>query len=125
MNFRRLSAVLAVFLCAGHVLAGPPGVGLDIAGMDRAVAAGDDFFEHANGSWLKATEIPADRGSISMWVVMAELTSKRNAEIIQQAGPTSGKAPHVAVRRCGWWALVYFTPATWVAPATSMKIGLL
>ncbi len=34
------------------------GVGIDLAGQDRSVAPGDDFFAHANGSWLKATEIP-------------------------------------------------------------------
>ena len=34
---------------------------LDTAGMDRDVKPGDGFFEYANGSWLRRTEIPADR----------------------------------------------------------------
>jgi len=29
--------------------------------MDSSVKPGDDFFEYVNGSWLKRTEIPADR----------------------------------------------------------------
>ena len=37
--------------------------GLDLAGIDRSVAPGDDFFRYANGTWLKTTEIPADRAS--------------------------------------------------------------
>ncbi|MGN6453581.1 MAG: M13 family peptidase, partial [Steroidobacteraceae bacterium] len=44
--------------------------GLDFAGIDRAVAPGDDFFRYANGSWLAKTEIPPDRSS---WGTAAEL----------------------------------------------------
>jgi putative endopeptidase len=52
--------------------------GLDLAGLDRSVAAGDDFFVYANGTWLKTTEIPADRSS---WGSGAELTEKTSAEV--------------------------------------------
>src|SRR5438270_6518407 len=37
--------------------------GLDLAGIDPSVAPGDDFFAYANGTWVKSTEIPADRGT--------------------------------------------------------------
>ena len=37
--------------------------GVDLAGMDRAVAPGDDFFAYANGAWIKTTRDPADRSS--------------------------------------------------------------
>ena len=40
-----------------------PPSGIDLAGMDRAVAPGDDFFAYANGTWMKTTEIPPDRAS--------------------------------------------------------------
>ena len=32
--------------------------GLDTAGMDTSVSAGNDFFGYANGSWAKNTTIP-------------------------------------------------------------------
>ena len=35
--------------------------GIDLAAIDKSVAPGDDFFRYANGSWVKSTEIPADR----------------------------------------------------------------
>jgi len=35
--------------------------GIDRAAMDTSVAAGDDFWSYANGSWVKAHPIPADR----------------------------------------------------------------
>ncbi|MEO5808656.1 MAG: M13 family metallopeptidase [Sphingomicrobium sp.] len=40
------------------------GVGIDLSAMDKSVRPGDDFFNYANGSWVKRTEIPADRTSV-------------------------------------------------------------
>ena len=39
-------------------------VGINLAAMDKAVTPGDDFYGYANGTWLKTSEIPADRASI-------------------------------------------------------------
>src|SRR5580704_12819123 len=58
---------------------------IDTAGMDTSVKPGDDFFKYANGSWLAKTEIPADRGSWGAGSEVAELTDKRNAELIKDA----------------------------------------
>ena len=59
--------------------------GLDLSGIDRTVRPGQDFFTHANGAWLKATEIPADRAAYGVGGVVNELTSQRTAALIQQA----------------------------------------
>ena len=43
--------------------------GFDLDAMDRAVSPGDDFFRFAGGTWMKNTQIPADRsrwGSFDM-----------------------------------------------------------
>jgi putative endopeptidase len=63
--------------------------GLDIAGMDRSIAPGDDFFGYANGGWSKSTEIPADRTSIGIFDVIFNEVSKRTADIITEAGKSS------------------------------------
>src|ERR1700679_86288 len=34
--------------------------GIDLAGMDKSVKPGDDFFDYANGTWYKNAAIPAD-----------------------------------------------------------------
>ena len=65
--------------------------GIDLAGMDRTVAPGDDFFAFANGTWLKTTEIPADRSSWGVGGELTELTAKRTAELIADAA--KGDAP--------------------------------
>jgi putative endopeptidase len=59
--------------------------GLDVAGMDRSISPGDDFFAYANGAWLKSTEIPSDRSSYGVGAMLVELTNKRTADLIQEA----------------------------------------
>src|SRR5215212_4373737 len=63
--------------------------GLDVAGMDRSVKPGNDFFDYANGTWVKETEIPADRSSYGAGAILDELTSRQVADLIQTAAQTS------------------------------------
>ena len=55
------------------------------------MAPGDDFFEYANGLWLKNTEIPPDRSSYGVGAALDELTTKRTADLI--TGAAKGEAP--------------------------------
>jgi predicted metalloendopeptidase len=94
-NFR-LFAVAVLGLAATVVAAESPdapattGPGIDLTGMDRSVAPGDDFFRYANGAWMKATEIPADRPAFGPDAILAELTTTRTADLIKEA---AAKAP--------------------------------
>jgi putative endopeptidase len=58
--------------------------GLDVAGMDRSVKPGDAFFEYANGTWLKETDVPADRSSYGVGAILTDVVDRRVAELIQQ-----------------------------------------
>src|SRR5512140_2582057 len=68
----------------------PPGI--DLAGMDRSVAPGDDFFRYANGTWMKEAEIPADRAGWGAAGILDELTSGRTRELIESAAASSAPA---------------------------------
>jgi putative endopeptidase len=59
--------------------------GFDVAGMDRSVAPGDDFYAYANGGWMKATEIPADRGSYNTFAVLNDLATERTRAILDES----------------------------------------
>jgi putative endopeptidase len=59
--------------------------GLAVANMDRSVKPGDDFYLYANGDWIKRTEIPADRARIGVFTRLDEVSSKRTAELIEEA----------------------------------------
>ena len=59
---------------------------VDVAGMDRAIAPGDDFYGYANGGWMKATVIPPDRAVYGSFTVIEEEVTRRTAELVQAAG---------------------------------------
>jgi predicted metalloendopeptidase len=66
--------------------------GLDLAGIDRSVAPGADFFAYANGSWLKTAQIPPDRSAYGVTAMLVELTNKRTAALIQEAVQSSSQS---------------------------------
>ena len=59
--------------------------GFDQTGMDRSVAPGNDFYEFANGSWMKRTEIPADKSNFGMFVELQDLSQQRVRDILDAA----------------------------------------
>jgi predicted metalloendopeptidase len=66
--------------------------GIDLAGMDRSVAPGDDFFRFANGAWYATAEIPPDRSSVGAWSKLSDETAERTRSIIEgiRAGAADG-----------------------------------
>lgn len=48
-------------LLSGAVCAEPSQSGLDLNNLDRSANPAQDFFQYANGGWLKANPIPADK----------------------------------------------------------------
>ncbi len=59
--------------------------GFDETGMDRSVAPGDDFYDYANGGWVKATPIPAEESSYGLFNVLADLSRERTRGLIEGA----------------------------------------
>jgi putative endopeptidase len=57
--------------------------GIDTAGMDTSVAPGNDFFEYANGTWAKNTQIPADKSRYGLFNVLDDLSKERTRTIIE------------------------------------------
>jgi putative endopeptidase len=70
---------------AASAATGGKSAGIDLAGIDKSVSPGDDFFAYANGSWVKSTEIPADRSTWGPGEMLAEVTGKRTADLIAEA----------------------------------------
>ncbi|HEY2357091.1 MAG TPA: M13 family metallopeptidase [Phenylobacterium sp.] len=90
MKHTSLAALAAALVLAGPAAAQAPvsltndhPPGLDLAGMDRNVKPGDDFFAFANGGWMATTEIPADRSGWGTSAVLVELTTARVADLIR------------------------------------------
>ncbi|MDO1530596.1 M13 family metallopeptidase [Fulvimonas sp. R45] len=83
-----LAAAIAAGLCGPTAWAAPangPDIGIDLTGIDHAVKPGDNFFDYANGNWLKTAQIPADRSSTGTFLKIYELTEKHTADLIRNA----------------------------------------
>ena len=92
-NFLIIALIsVALLLGDGNVLRSSRAAraqGIDLAGMDKSVDPGDDFFSYANGEWLKATQIPADRPSYGAADAIAEKVRTRTADLIKGAGKSN------------------------------------
>jgi predicted metalloendopeptidase len=111
MRYTKRSALAAILLAAA--LAGatacrkaPPPLtsGIDLAGMDTSVAPGDDFNAYANGGWIKATPIPADKPSYGIFAMLADETRKRTLTLIQEAAQAGSAAGPDARRIADFYA---------------------
>jgi putative endopeptidase len=58
--------------------------GIAIDNMDPSVKPGDDFYDYANGNWIKRTEIPPDRSRIGVFTSLDDLSNKRTLGLIEE-----------------------------------------
>ena len=58
--------------------------GVDVAGMDRSVRPGDDFWSYVNGGWAKRVVIPADRGTESQVGRLSDLAASQVRTILDE-----------------------------------------
>jgi putative endopeptidase len=82
--------------------------GLDLAGMDRSVKPGDDFFRYGNGTWLAKTEIPPDRSNYGSFAILTEEASKRTVDLIGNAA----KSTDAEEKRVGDFYAAYMDETT-------------
>jgi putative endopeptidase len=95
-NFRAVSAgLVACALCfvALAQTGGNKGRGFDKARMDETVAACTDFYQYANGGWLKTTEIPGAYPSWGSFNILAENNRKTLREILEESAKNAKAKP--------------------------------
>jgi len=79
------AAFTATLLLASASPADQAGHGIDLAGIDHTVVPGDDFFDYANGVWIKNSSIPADRANYGVGAILIEKTNAQVRDLIQDA----------------------------------------
>ncbi|MFL6863667.1 MAG: peptidase M13, partial [Allosphingosinicella sp.] len=57
--------------------------GFDLAGMDKSVRPGDDWFRFVNGTWASHTVIPADRTSWGGFAILRDLSEARLRGLVE------------------------------------------
>ena len=67
--------------------------GFDLDGRDMTVKPGDDFFDYANGTYLRKTEIPADRTWYGTINVLRDLSEARVHAMLDEAAASAPLEP--------------------------------
>ena len=83
---RRLLLALAIGIWSTAVIAQQRS-GIDLAAIDTSVRPQDDFWRFANGKWLAATEIPADRPAWDSFAALRDMTQGQLRSLIEGIGP--------------------------------------
>ena len=65
---------------------------IDQSNFDTSVKPSDDFFLYANGGWIKRTEIPPDKATISVFSILADTSDKQTADLIEEVAKSSAPA---------------------------------
>ena len=56
--------------------------GVALAGMDKSIAPGADFYDYVNGTWAKNTPIPEDKSTYGAFNTLADLSRARTRGIL-------------------------------------------
>src|SRR5882757_1171332 len=76
MLLHRFAAILVLFALSVSMFAQTKP--FDTSRMDTSTLACDNFFQYVNGTWLRNTEIPADRSSTGSF----QLLNDRNIDVL-------------------------------------------
>ena len=66
--------------------------GIQLSSIDHSVRPGDDFYDFANGDWIKKTEIPPDRVSVGVFATLFDLATKRTTDLISDLAKSNPPA---------------------------------
>jgi putative endopeptidase len=104
-----------------HAASSGGDAGFDLAGMDRSVKPGNDFFLYANGTWFEKTSIPADRADYGTFSILSEVVDRQVADLIQGTAQAAAKTAPTGgeVRKVGDYYLSYMDEAAIEAKGTT------
>jgi predicted metalloendopeptidase len=86
MLLHRFAAILVLFTLSASMFAQTKA--FDPARMDTSTLACDNFFQYVNGTWLKNTEIPADRSNYGGFTILADQNNDLLRSILEEAAKT-------------------------------------
>jgi putative endopeptidase len=78
--------------------------GVDYSTMDRSVKPGDDFNNYVDGTWLRVTQIPADKSRAGYNYDLPDVAEREVRAIAEDAGrdPTTPTARQIADLYAAW-----------------------
>lgn len=79
----------------------PPTKFIDTANMNPAVKAGDDFFQYANGGWLKRNEIPAKQTRWGSFIMLRQESADQLVVILDEVSKNASHPKGSVKQRAG------------------------
>jgi putative endopeptidase len=86
--------------------------GFDLAGENRSVKPGDNFFEFANGAAVEAIVIPPDRTNFGAFIELADLSESRVHGILDAASAKVAETPADPAGKTGAMYKAFMDEAT-------------
>lgn len=80
---------------------GPPSKFIDPANMDLSVKPGDDFFDYANGTWLKQNPIPAKETRWGSFNILRQENTDKLLNLLTEVSSTTGQPKGSLKQRVG------------------------
>ena len=80
-----ITIVVTIAACTNNAATNNTKPDILTADMDSTVKPGDDFFDYANGGWIKRNPIPADQSSWGIGNLVIEENLKRLREISEKS----------------------------------------
>jgi putative endopeptidase len=74
---------------------------LDLSAMDTTVSPAQDFFEYANGKWLKDAKIPADKPGWGTFYILQEKISHEIKNILDSCASLKNPTPGSPAQQIG------------------------
>jgi putative endopeptidase len=103
----RACTILAAAILGGAISScGPSGrqayhQTLDLAALDTTVSPANDFFDYANGSWLKKATIPADKTAWGVFNIIEDTVMNRIKAILDSCSELKDPAKGSPARQIG------------------------
>ncbi|HQW84945.1 MAG TPA: M13 family metallopeptidase N-terminal domain-containing protein, partial [Ferruginibacter sp.] len=98
---------------------------IDVANMDPSVKPGDNFYQYANGNWIKNTPVPASKTRWGSFDALGEESSQALKGLLEDAAQNSGK--NNLMKRVGdyyaWSPVDYYNRPVFVTGGTMFSLG--
>src|SRR5205823_4261257 len=87
---KRVTFLLTIAIAIG-IIAAVPQKFIDPQNMDLSVKPGDNFYQYANGNWLKKNAVPASKTSWGSFNELREKSLDAMKSLLEEASKTSTK----------------------------------
>lgn len=103
--FFALTTAVTIAACNNNATTNNPKPDILAADIDSTVKPGDDFFEYANGGWIKRNPIPADQSSWGIGNLVIEENLKRLKEISEKSAASNAAKGSNDQKIGDFWAM--------------------